>query len=281
MGRERQVDAFAVGQGTAQLIPDPDRPNAWTLTVDDTPQSHVDLDDPTYLEFEYIRWLGHLVDVMAPSREPLNVLHLGGGAWTLARYVAVTRPGSRQRVAEVDAQLAELVRNRLPLRQKGIRVQIGDARDVLGSLAGHSADLIVLDVFQGAQTPGHLTSTQFMAGVARVMRPTGCYAANLADGGRLGFARAQVATARTLFSSTALVSLPGVLRGRRFGNLLLIADSGQLPVECLSRAAARDPFAARVVYGEDLDRFAAGAAPVDDATAEESPHPPVSVVPLR
>lgn len=275
------MDAFAVGQGTAQLIPDPDRPNAWTLTVDDTPQSHVDLDDPTYLEFEYIRWLGHLVDVMAPSREPLNVLHLGGGAWTLARYVAVTRPGSRQRVAEVDAQLAELVRNRLPLRQKGIRVQIGDARDVLGSLAGHSADLIVLDVFQGAQTPGHLTSTQFMAGVARVMRPTGCYAANLADGGRLGFARAQVATARTLFSSTALVSLPGVLRGRRFGNLLLIADSGQLPVECLSRAAARDPFAARVVYGEDLDRFAAGAAPVDDATAEESPHPPVSVVPLR
>lgn len=281
MGRERGADNIPVGQGMAQLIADPDRTNGWTLCVDDTPQSHVDLDDPTYLEFEYIRWLGHLVDLVAPPECPLNVLHLGGGAWTLARYVAATRPGSRQRVVEVDAKLADLVRDRLPARDQGIRVRIGDARDVLESIGDHSADLIVLDVFQGAQTPGHLTSTQFVAEAARVLRHTGCYAVNLADGGRLGFARAQVATVRTMFSNTVLISAPGVLRGRRFGNLLLIAASGPLPIQGLSRVVAGDPFGARVMDAEDLDRFAASATPVDDATAQESPHPPVGVLPLR
>jgi hypothetical protein len=281
MGRERGTDDIPVGQGMAQLIADPDRPNGWTLSVNDTPQSHVDLDDPTYLEFEYIRWLGHLVDLMAPAQQPLNVLHLGGGAWTLARYVAATRPGSRQRVVEIDAKLADLVRDRLPLHSKGIRVQIGDARDVLEGLGDHSADLIVLDVFQGAQTPAHLTSIEFVAEAARVIRDTGCYAANLADGGRLDFTCAQVATVRTRFRETALISAPGVLRGRRFGNLLVIAGSSPLPVRGLSRVTAGDPFGARVMTGEDLDRFAAGAAPVDDATAEESPHPPVNVLPLR
>ena len=93
--RDRDLETFPVGQGTAQLIPDPDRASGWTLAVGNTPQSHVDLEDPTYLEFEYIRWIGHLIDLVAPEGSPLNVLHLGGGAWTLARYVAATRPGSR------------------------------------------------------------------------------------------------------------------------------------------------------------------------------------------
>ena len=52
-----------------ELVGDPDRPRAWTLLVDGAPQSHVDLDDPRYLEFEYMRRLGHLVDLAAPLQE--------------------------------------------------------------------------------------------------------------------------------------------------------------------------------------------------------------------
>jgi hypothetical protein len=282
MGRQdRNHDAFPVGQGHAELTPDPDRPGGWTLSVNGTPQSHVDLDDPTYLEFEYIRWIGHLADLMASAGTPLNVLHLGGGAWTLARYVAATRPGSRQRVVEIDAVLAEVVRERLPASGSGIRVRIGDAREVLASLADDSADLIVTDVFAGARTPAHLTSTQFAAEAARVLREKGCYAVNLADGATLGFARSQLATLRTAFPVTALVSSPAVLRGRRFGNLVLIGSAGPLPIAGLTRATASDPFGARVVTGDDLDAFARGGRPVDDEAASDSPLPPVSVLPLR
>ncbi len=75
----------AVDSGLAELRPDRDRPAAWSLLVDGAPQSLVDLADPTHLGFEYQRRLGHLVDLVAPPGRPLTVLHLGGGALTLAR----------------------------------------------------------------------------------------------------------------------------------------------------------------------------------------------------
>ncbi|MFE0009489.1 spermidine synthase, partial [Streptomyces erythrochromogenes] len=106
-----------VGQvdgGRAELEPDRERPGAWTLLIDGAPQSHVDLDDPAYLDFSYQRRIGHLIDLAAPARQPLNVVHLGGGAFTLARYTAVSRPRSTQQVVEIDAALVAFVREHLP-----------------------------------------------------------------------------------------------------------------------------------------------------------------------
>src|SRR6201996_1261284 len=99
-----------------ELLADPDRPRAWTLLVGSTPQSYVDLDDPLYLDFEYVRRIGHLLDLAAPAGQPLRVLHLGGGALSLARYVAATRPGSPQLAGELDAALVDLIRLPLPPR---------------------------------------------------------------------------------------------------------------------------------------------------------------------
>ncbi|MBT0770898.1 fused MFS/spermidine synthase [Kineosporia sp. J2-2] len=277
----RRLDARArrqVAQGTAEIVPDPDRPGAYTLLVEGTAQSHVDLADPSRLEFEYMRWLGFLIDLAAEPGRPVNVLHLGGGAWTLPRYVAHTRPGSRQRVVEIDEPLIEFVREHLPLpRNAGVRVRAGDAREVLTGLTDDSVDLIIVDVFSGARIPAHLTSAEFAAQAARVLRPGGLYTANLADGPGLHFARAQVATAATVFGETAIVAQPPVLRGRRFGNLVLVAGNGPLPLRVLARRTASDVFAARVLAGSDLEKFVAGAQPVADAGAERSPEPPTSL----
>ena len=267
-----------VGQGTAELVADPDRPQSWTLLVEGTPQSHVDLLDPEHLEFEYVRWLGHVVDLSGTSAGPLNVLHLGGGAWTLARYVAATRPGSRQRVVELDAALVELVRKRLPSEGTGIRVRTGDAREVLASLGPDSADLIVVDVFSGARIPAHLTSVEFVAEAARVLRPGGRYAVNLADGAALAFVRGHVATVASVFAETVLIGSPQVLRGRRFGNFVLLAGRPPLPALDLARRTAADPFPARVVSGADLVKFVAGAKVVTDASAGPSPLPPTGLM---
>jgi len=268
-------------QCAAEILGDLDRPGSWMLLVDGTPQSHVDLDDPEHLEFEYMRRIGHLADLAAPPGEPLRVLHLGAGGLTLARYVAATRPGSAQLAAESDAALADLVRERLPLRGGGgrsrggrVRVRIGDARAVLERVRPGSYDMVVADVFAGARTPAHLTSVECDAAAARALAPGGVYAVNIGDGPPLAHARARVAAALRVFADACLIGDAGVLRGRRFGNLVLAASGRDLPVAALTRRTAADPFPGRVLHGAELVRFAAGAVPVTDALARPSPAPP-------
>ncbi|MGW7527114.1 spermidine synthase [Streptomyces sp. NPDC054783] len=268
----------AVDGGLAQLVPDPDRGRAWTLLIDGAPQSHVDLDDPAHLSFEYQRRLGHVIDLVAPPGKPVHVVHLGGGAFTLARYTAATRPRSTQQVVERDATLVQLVRRELPLDPNArIRVRSADAREGLAKMPDGWADLVIADVFSGARTPAHLTSTEFLDEVRRALKPNGVYAANLADGPPLAHLRGQIATAAARFAELALIADPAVLRGKRFGNAVLVASDAPLPVAELTRRAASDPHPVRVEHGKPLTDFTGGAAPVTDAAAVASPAPPPSV----
>lgn len=267
-----------VDGGLAELIPDRDRARAWTLLIDGAPQSHVDLDDPSYLSFEYQRRLGHVIDLVAAPGKPIQAVHLGGGALTLARYVAAGRPRSTQQVVERDAALVQLVRRELPLdRGARVRVRSVDAREGLAKVPDGWADLVIADVFSGARTPAHLTSTEFLDEVRRALRPGGWYAANLADGPPLAHLRGQIATAAARFAELALVADPTVLRGKRFGNAVLVAADHPLPVAELTRRAASDPHPGRVEHGRSLTDFTGGAVPVTDAAAVASPAPPPSV----
>jgi spermidine synthase len=267
-----------VDGGLAQLVPDPDRGRAWTLLIDGAPQSHVDLDDPAYLSFEYQRRLGHVIDLVVPPGKPVHAVHLGGGAFTLARYVAATRPRSTQQVVERDATLVQLVRRELPLDPGArIRVRAADARAGLAKVPDGWADLVVADVFSGARTPAHLTSTEFLDEVRRALKPSGVYAANLTDGPPLAHLRGQIATAAARFGELALVADAAVLRGKRFGNAILVASDLPLPLAELTRRAASDPHPGRVEHGRPLTDFTGGALPVTDEAAVASPAPPPSV----
>jgi spermidine synthase len=185
-------------------------------------------------------------------------------------------------VAEVDGPLVELVRRVLPWpAQARLRVRVADAREVLTSTRDAAYDVVVADVFAGARTPAHLTSVEYAAEVARVVRPDGWYLANLADGPPLRHARAQVATVRTVLPRACLVADAAVLRGRRYGNLVLVAGRGEPPVAALTRRAAGDWFPGRVLAGAELDRFVGGAAVVRDAGATDSTPPPPGIFSVR
>ncbi|HEX7992942.1 MAG TPA: fused MFS/spermidine synthase, partial [Streptosporangiaceae bacterium] len=261
-----------------EVLGDLDRRDSWMLLADGVPQSHVDLDDPSYLEFEYVRRLGHLVDLAAPAGQPIRVLHLGGGALTLARYVAATRPGSAQLAIDNDADLVAIVRERLPLPRRGgrgrIRIRVADARTAVDQTAPGSFDIVVADIFAGGRTPAHLTSAEFTAAAANALAPGGVFAVNIADGPPLIHSRARLAAVRSVFSHVAVIADPGVLRGRRFGNLVAAGSHRELPVAGLVRHAAADPFPGRVVHGAGLEKFVAGTKPITDASAETSPVPP-------
>ncbi|MEU3718921.1 MULTISPECIES: spermidine synthase [Streptomyces] len=266
----REVDC-----GTARLLPDVDRDRAWLLTVDDAPQSYVDLDDPHHLEFEYVRRLAHVVDGAGEPGAPLDVLHLGGGALTLPRYVAATRPGSRQDVVDADRELLRLVGERLPLPAgSGIALHAADARERLEAAASASVDLLVADVFGGSRVPAHLTSVEYARAAGRALREDGVYAANLADSAPFAFLRSQLANFAGVFAELALIAEPAVLRGRRFGNVVLLASYAPLDTAPLVRRCAADAFPARVTHGPALARFTGAARPVADADAVASPEPP-------
>jgi spermidine synthase len=280
-GSEPAADRHGT-DGRVELLADLDRPGSWMLLVDGISQSHVDLGDPRHLDLEYMQRLGHLIDMAAPAGAPLRVLHLGAGGLTLARYVAATRPGSRQLAVEADAEVARLVRQRLPLgrAQPGtgrIGVRLGDARATLEKLPAGSFDVVVADVFAGDRTPAHLTSVEFTTAAAGVLAPTGVYAVNVGDGPPLAHARGRVAAVRAVFPHVCVMAEPAVLRGRRFGNLVVVGSHRELPLAGLTRRLAADPFPARLVAGAEIDQFIADVAPITDALAEPSPRMPPEV----
>ena len=266
---------------------EPDRwvPGASMLVVDGTPQSHVNLDDPSQLSFEYVARIGHVIDQLGMPGEPITAVHLGAGALTLPRYIHATRPGSRQQVLELEADLVDLVRSELPLpRNAGIRIRYGDARAVLAKLPSglaRQADLVVVDIFSGARTPAHVTSVEFYREAARLLKPSGVMAVNIADGPGLRFARSQAATLGAALEDTAVLAETQVLKGRRFGNVVMIGTRGRLPLDWMPRLLAGGPHPSKVVTGQELRDWIAGAAITTDATAVQSPPPSKSIFQLR
>jgi spermidine synthase len=254
-----------VGFGTAELVPDAGNPGGWTLFIDGVQQSYVDLDDPTRLKFEYCRRVATILDTAAPPGAPLRVLHLGGGALTLPRYVAVTRPGSPQRVIERDRALDDLVRRTLPLPVGAdVHTATGDARTAVEATESSRFDIVINDVYVGAQMPPSVGSLQFVRQISRVLAPGGTYTVNVADLPPLVFTRILAATLREVFPEVCAIGEPGMLRGRRYGNLVLAAGAA-LPIARLARLASRDEKRGQVLHASSLATFIAGVGPMIDA----------------
>ena len=281
MSRQRKDDVDAattrLGDGTIAQVIASDITTGFELIVDGTPQSHVDLDDPTHLHFEYIARMGAVIDQLRMPGQPITAVHLGAGAMTLPRYVEATRPGSRQQVIELESALVDLVRGSLPLpKGAAIRVRHGDAREVLAKLPPGlhgAADLGVSDVFSGAQTPAHVTSLEFYREVSKLLAPDGALLVNVADGPGLAYARRQIATLQAVLPNVAVLAEVQVLKGRRFGNLVIAASPRPLPMEWLPRLMAAGPHPAKIATGREVDELARGAAVVMDVAAVASPKP--------
>lgn len=266
-----------LGDGTIARVLPSAYTSGYELDVDGTPQSHVDLDDPTHLHFEYVARMGAVIDLLRLPGQPLTAVHLGAGALTIPRYVEATRPGSRQQVVELEQPLVDLVRTHLPLpRNASLRVRIGDARAVTAKLPAGltgAVDLLVSDVYAGAQTPAHLTTVEFYRDAARLLAPDAVLLVNVADGAGLAFARRQVATVREVLEHVVVLAEVQVLKGRRFGNLVIVASASPLPVEWLPRLMAAGPHPAKVAQGAEIDEFVRGARPATDGDATASPKP--------
>ncbi|WP_219107014.1 spermidine synthase [Austwickia sp. TVS 96-490-7B] len=257
-----------------QIVHSPDGVTVWR---DGRHQSFVDPDDPTHLAFEYIAQMGLAVDTMLPPGR-ITATHIGGAGLTLPRYVEHTRPGSPQIVLEPDQQLTDQVRRTLPLpRGHRIRVRAQTGQVGVPLLADNSADLIVLDAYDGGRVPADLGTVDFFGHLARVLRPAGVLVANIADEpARRYLGRVTAGACAAGLPHLAIIATHDVLKGRRFGNTVLVASASPYDVDDLRRAITRCPHPSGVRAGADLDRWVRGARPFTTEDAEPSPEPPAT-----
>jgi hypothetical protein len=257
-----------------ELLADDDRPGAFLLLLDRVRQSYVDLGDPTYLEFPYVRAFADVLRSLPPGE--LDVLHVGGGALTLGRWLAVARPGCRQLVLEPYAAVTEFVRRRLPY-PRGFDPEIRpvDGRSGLADVGTDSMDVVVLDAFAGGRVPADVTTAEFFAEVDRVLRPAGVVMINAADGPPLAWIRRLITTVAGIRPEILLLADSVVLTGADFGNIVVVAAAPDvLPVDLLLGEPEPDDYERLPLAGGSLRVFTAGALPLTDASSSRSPEPP-------
>ncbi|GAA1873010.1 fused MFS/spermidine synthase [Myceligenerans crystallogenes] len=249
----------AISTGTAEVVRDPDHPERVTLHVNGVPSSGLDLADPGFLDFEYMQQMAAVLALLPPG--PLRVLHLGAAGSALARHVEHERPGSRQLGVDLDARLLELVREWFALpRAPRLRLRADDAGRALAGTHPESWDVVVRDVFAGEVTPAHLAGTGFAAAALRALRPGGVLLLNCADRPPLTLARRELASLAQVFGPgaaasgrLAAIAEPAILKGRRYGNLVLAAVRGRPDDEAARAVAERDPAGSRLDEARDLD----------------------------
>jgi hypothetical protein len=188
----------------ARVVPDEDRAGGRSLILDSVRHAHVDLDDPTHLEIRYAKLLGAVIDSLPAG--PIDSLHIGGGGFSLPRYVSATRPDSTNVVLEIDPGLVQIAEDELGLADaRNLDIRIGDARLELAELATDGFDVLVGDAFGGDVVPWHLTTSEIVAEYDRLLRSDGVYVMNLIDGDESRFARAQMTTLAEHFDHVAVL----------------------------------------------------------------------------
>ncbi|MHA7302805.1 spermidine synthase [Pseudarthrobacter sp. MDT1-22] len=236
---------YYIDTGDCELVADQDNSNGWLLKINGVMSSHIDLADPLFLDFEYMRWMAALIESRWPPRsgkggaksgapaaggtERLRGLHLGGGACSLARYFHTAYPDARQVVVELDGKLAEYVRGWFDLPKAPLlRLRVGEAREVTETLTPDSRDFIIRDVFAGSLTPRPLTTAEFNDHIKRVLSPGGIYVVNSGDAPDLRNAREDAAAVAAAFAHTVIIADPSMLKGRRYGNMVMAGSDTPL-----------------------------------------------------
>jgi spermidine synthase len=202
-----------------------------------------------------------VADAVRPAGAPIDALHVGGGGFTMPRYLAASRPGSRSTVLEIDGGVVALGRQRLGVDGiPDLTVRVGDARTGLAEQPPGAYDLVIGDAFGGLAVPWHLTTREVAAQIRDTLEPNGVYAVNVIDYQPDRFARAEIATLRSVFGHVAMIASPATQAGGAGGNHVLVAGRQPLPAAGITAGLAqRGPW---LLAGEGATARYAGRARV-------------------
>jgi spermidine synthase len=257
-GRDTRARFLRTTGQHASIEPDAFTEGSYVLSIGGAEQSHVNLLRPEEIFYEYLRRIGHLVDLAAPAGEPVRALHLGAGALTLARYIQATRPGSAQYAVELERELLDFVLRQLPLPEgTDLHTVTGDARESLARVDPELRfDVVILDIFSGPEAPAHLACSAFYREIRDRLSTGGVLIVNVGDEPGLTLVRSQVAAMREAMADVAAFAEAGMFEGRHPGNVILAGTQTPWPRDWTAELTARGPHPAKLLAGLDLDPFA-------------------------
>ena len=172
-----------------------------TLALDRLVHSYVDLDDHTFMVYGYEKVFADIATMVGHSKPGFSALYIGGGGYTMPRFLELEYPASRQEVIEIDPAVTRVSHEYLglPLDTR-IITHNEDARMKIPQLEAGGYDIVIGDAFDDVSVPYHLTTLEFNEQVKRLLKDDGIYAVNVVDKFHSGnFLRAVITTLRAGF----------------------------------------------------------------------------------
>ena len=200
------------------------------MRLDHLVHSFVSKSDPSELGYEYEKVYAALL--AAVGKQAPAALYIGGGGYTMPRYVAAQYAGSKNTVLEIDPGVTKIVHDRFSLpRDTDIVTVNRDARIALARMpADKTYDFIFGDAFNDFSVPYHLTTREFDALVKQHLAPDGWYAVNIIDDARHGrFLASTVATLRAQFKTVVVLPLGNEWRSKGRNTFVVLAGDAALP----------------------------------------------------
>jgi spermidine synthase len=119
-----------------------------TLTLDQLVHSYVDLDDPTFFVYSYEKVFAEIATFVGQSRPDMNVLFIGGGGYTMPRFLETIYPQSTLEVIEIDPEVTRVATDYLGLpADTSIVTYNNDARTKIPRLEQGQFDIVMGDAF--------------------------------------------------------------------------------------------------------------------------------------
>jgi len=153
------------------------------LVLDHLVHSINDMNNPFYLDYEYIRIYEEFMRWRMDRTGSLKTLFIGGGGYTLPRCLEIKYPTAEIDVVEIDPEITRIVHEYLGVpKNTRIRSFNEDGRwFVMNCQEKGEYDFIVGDAFNDLSIPYHLTTKEFAEQMAMLLKPDGILMANVID----------------------------------------------------------------------------------------------------
>jgi len=204
-----------------------------TLYLDHLNHSRTDLKNPFRLEYRYIRAFEELLRWKADGKKLFHTLFIGGGGYTLPRFVELQYPNAEIEVVEIDPEVTRTTQTYMGIpKDTKIRTFNEDARwFVMNCKEKGRYDFIFLDAFTDLSVPYHLTTKEFAVQLKALLKPHGLLLTNVIDNFNKGvFLPSYVRTLEEVFGKgyVNLISVSPIYDSLGTSNFVVVASSQKI-----------------------------------------------------